>query len=290
MKWRVTFIVAAVLFSTLGMGSLSAQELRATSRSAGMGEALTAGSAGSSSLWHNPAGIVSAIMYAAEAGYVYDGRSEVNAITANVVDTKSNPSFGAAMAFVYETGNPDDGLKHEGMHFRGGLAFPLLDGMVKLGAGVNYSQVKKDGAEVLAALTLDAGLMVQPTSALSFGVVGLNLVNGGYDEALPRGVALGAALSSWDYGIHLSGDLLFNLSAAHPESARTWRLGAEYMIAGLFPVRGGYSYDELVQHSRLSMGAGFRDKNAALGFDASYQHNLDDSGDRVFAGSLSVYF
>jgi hypothetical protein len=290
-RWLLRASTLLALLSGLLIGTAAhAQEVTATSRSAGLGGALSAGASGTAALWHNPAGIVSAMMYSAEAGYAYDGRTGVNAATANVIDTKSNESFGAALAFTYETANLENAPAHTGYHLRGGFGVPVLDGMVKLGAAIRYSSVAEDDEEILAALILDAGLMFQPLDWLCFGVAGLNLVNGGYDEQLPPTISAGMAVSSLSYGFMVSGDVLFDLSAEQVSDARTWRIGAEYLAGGVFPIRAGYAYDEPLAESRVSVGAGFRDRNSAIGFDASYQHNLDDSADRVFIGSLSAYF
>jgi len=279
-----------VLVVTLVSVAAEAQEVAATSRSAGMGEAMTAGVSGTSALWHNPAGISSAIMYSAEAGYYYDSQSGTNGVTANVIDTKSNPDLGAGLAFTYETASPKDGPGYEAYHVKGGFAIPLVDGLVKMGGGVRYTTASLDGKNVVEALTADAGIMVQPLESLSIGVAGLNLVNGGYEEEMPSLLSIGLALGSLRYGFYLGGDVLFNLSAEVPEEARTWRAGAEYLAGEAFPLRAGFQYDELVDEKTVTVGAGFRDSATAIGFDASYQHNLDNKAERVFIGSLSAYF
>lgn len=268
----------------------AAQEVAATSRSSGMGDALTAGASGTSSIWHNPAGIAAALMYAAEAAYVWDGPSAINGLQVNLVDTKSNRHFGAALAFTYENGSPKGSPDREAFHVRGGLGLPLLDGMVKLGTALRYSQIKVDGKEELAALIVDAGVIIQPLAWLSVGVTGINLVNGGYDEQLPRGIATGLAFASLEYGFHLGGDVVFELGPESPDDARTWRAGFEYLIADLFPARAGFRYEEASDEKILTVGAGFRDAATSVGIDASYQHNLDDAADKSVVGSLSIYF
>ena len=211
------FIVAlCVVLLAMPVANLHAEEVASTSRSAGLANAMTAGSAGTAALWHNPAGIVSAMMYSAEAGYNYDNASEISGISANIIDTKSNPYVGTAAAFTYETANPKEGPSHTAYHVRGGLAMPLVDGMVRVGGSVRYSAVDKDDEEVLAALMVDAGILVQPLEFLSIGASFLNLVNGGYDEEYPKQVAVGLALSSLGYGLMLSGDLVFDLSEENP--------------------------------------------------------------------------
>jgi len=288
LDWRLLLFVGCLVLGFTP--DASAQEVTATSRSAGMAEALTAGASGTAALQHNPAGISSAIMYSAEAGYAYNGRGDVHAAQAHLVDTKSNPYFGAGLSFTYENGTPKDAPSHEGFHVRGGIAVPLLDGMVKLGTAIGYSSVNADDDEVLAALMLDAGVIVQPIEWLAIGVAGHNLVNGGYDDELPRTISTGVAVASLSWGFQVAFDLMFNLSVPKPESARLWRVGAEVLLGQSFPIRAGFLYDEVPDHKKFSVGAGFRDADSLIGVDVSYQHNFDDSRDKNFVGSLSVYF
>lgn len=267
-----------------------AQEVIGTSRSLGMGDAMTAGSGGSAALFHNPAGIASAIIYIAEAGYAFDSRTGAHGVSAYLLDMKSNPHFGMGLAFTYETGNLEGEAERSAYHIRGGLGVPLVDGLLKLGASVRYSAVELDGEEVLAALMVDAGVIVQPIDWLSFGVTGLNLINGGYDQELPMTIGLGFAFHSLEYGFHISGDLLFDISAEDPAAARTWRAGAEYLIEGAVPLRMGFLHDELLGESSISAGLGFRDMESSIGLDAGYRHNLDNEDDKVFNASFSFYF
>ncbi len=272
------------------VATATAQEVTATSRSAGMGEALSAGASGTSAIWHNPAGIATALMYSAEAGYAYDSRKKINAVTANLVDTKSNAKLGGGLGFVYETGDDASIADYKAYHFRGGLAVPLVQGLIKVGVSAHYADIDREGLEKVEALVVDGGLVVQPTDGLNIGVAVFNLANGGFRELMPRTAAAGIALASLDYGFHVSGDMVFNLDHETPADARTWRAGIEVLAADTFPVRAGYQYDELAAESVVSVGAGFRDRGASIGLDASYQHNLDDAADKVFVGSLAVYF
>lgn len=291
--WLV--VAAAAALAVLGTlvaapDTADAQEVAATSRASGMAEALTAGASGTSSVWHNPAGIASALMYAAEAAYAWDGPTNVNALQLGLVDTKSNRYVGAALAFTYENGSPKGEPSREAIHVRGGLAVPLLDGMIKLGSSLRYSAIDLDDKEVLEALIVDAGIIVTPIEWLSLGVTGFNLVNGGYDRELPRTIAAGIAFASLGLGIHLGADVLFELGPESPDDARTWRAGLEYFAADLIPLRAGFRYEEAVDEKSFTVGAGFRDAGTAIGVDAAYQHNLDDDNDKSFVGSLSVYF
>jgi len=265
-----------------------AQEVAATSRSAGMGEALTAGGSGSAALWHNPAAITSAVMYAAEAGYAYDAPTASSGMTASLLDTKSNPSLGLGLAFTYETTTSDRVTQHEGFHFRGGIGVPLITDFLMVGTTLRYSNINNEERDDLEALLLDVGLLVKLTDMISVGVTGLNLVNGGYNDEMPTSIATGMAFGHFDYGINLNADVVFNISGSN-EQTRLWRVGGEYLLMRQVPVRVGFQHDEQPGTSHLTFGAGFRDRDRAVGIDAAFQQNLNQSSDRAFIASLSLF-
>lgn len=289
MRCARNLLIVVGLLLCLGMTQgVQAQEVSATTtRSAGVGEALTAGASGSAALWHNPAGILSAVMYAAETSYAYDSPTATSGVTASLLDTKSNPSFGLGLSFTYEISNGKDIPQREGYHFRGSFAFPLVDGFLKVGSTIRYSAVDIDETEVLAAMILDVGVLLQPLESFSIGVTGLNLINGGYDEEIPPSIAAGFAFSSFDLGVLLSADVVFDLMAE--DNGRTWRAGGEYLVMQTVPVRLGYNYNEQIDDSSMTFGLGFRDAERSVGLDAAYKQSIDNKEDRSFFASLSIY-
>jgi len=272
----------------LDTSSAHAQEISASSRSAGMGEALTAGGSGTAALWHNPAAITSAIMYSAEAGYAYDAPTAASGMTASLLDTKSNPSLGLGLSFTYETTTSDRVAQHEGFHFRGGLGVPIITDFLMIGTTLRYSNVNNENRDDLEALLLDVGLLVKLTDMISLGVTGLNLVNGGYNEEMPTSIATGLAFGHFDYGINLNADVVFNISSSETQT-RLWRVGGEYLVMQQIPIRVGFQHNEAPGTSHLTFGAGFRDRDRAVGLDAAFQQNLNQDRDRAFIASLSLF-
>lgn len=271
------------------VSAAKAEDMPGNSRAVGMGEAMTAGASGSAAIWHNPAGVLSAMMYAAEAGYAYQGTSGASGVTASILDTKSNPSFGLGMAFTYETANRTDLPSLEAYHVRVAGGFPLLDNFLKLGTTLRYSYLARDEVPVLEALLLDVGLILQFTDAISAGFTAHNLVNGGYDEELPLTLSGGLAFAPSGTGFLLSADMLFDMTAPDGTPARTWRVGGEYLIQATTPLRLGYQFNEMKDSSFLSAGVGFRDAAKAVGFDVGFQQNLSLDKDRNILASLSLY-
>lgn len=228
-------------------------------------------------------------MYAAEAGYAYHTPTSTSGLTASILDTKSNPNFGLGLAFTYETVSRDNMLAREAYHVRMAGAFPLADGFLRLGSTLRYTYLDRADQDVLEALIMDAGLVLQFTDAISLGFTAHNLVNGGYDQDLPLTLSAGLAFAPSAVGLLLSGDVVFDLTTPDDQSGRTWRAGAEYLIQATMPLRVGYNFSENTDASYISAGAGFRDASRAVGFDLGYLQNLDLSSDRSILASLSLY-
>lgn len=281
--------LALLLLALSWLSTSRAEDLPNNSRATGMGSALTAGSSGSAAIWHNPAGVLAATMYAAEAGYAYHTPTSTSGLTASILDTKSNPNFGLGLAFTYETVSRDNMLAREAYHVRMAGAFPLADGFLRLGSTLRYTYLDRADQDVLEALIMDAGLVLQFTDAISLGFTAHNLVNGGYDQDLPLTLSAGLAFAPSAVGLLLSGDVVFDLTTPDDQSGRTWRAGAEYLIQATMPLRVGYNFSENTDASYISAGAGFRDASRAVGFDLGYLQNLDLSSDRSILASLSLY-
>ena len=86
----VTLVAAVVLLSGL-TGSARGQEEMTGVRAMGMGEAFTGGPSGSGSLYFNPAGVSSLMMYSVETSYVYDQLTGRNLLHASIVDGATPP-------------------------------------------------------------------------------------------------------------------------------------------------------------------------------------------------------
>ena len=276
----------------------TAQEFSQGVRSGGMGEAFTAVATGTSALFHNPAGAARASMYALDAGYEYtpDG----NALSASIVDSKTNPSIAAGVGYGYYFGRGDNDVR--GHDIRLGLALPVMPDRISVGVGGRWLIIKDtedvlDDAgdpvptdvELMNGPTIDAGIMFRATNQLHFGVAGKNLIEqckkAGCETIAPT-IITGGLSFGLEMGLLLSGDIGVDISTSE-DPAPDAGAGVEYLIGGSVPIRAGYQYrGGLVQHL-LTFGAGWR--STAAGVDFGYQLDLLDTSNMFFMGSFSVY-
>ncbi len=267
---------------------LTSRELLSTSRGYGVANAMVASSAGTTAVWHNPAGIASAMMYSVDAGYMYEHDDEGHGFEVNVVDMKSNPYVGAGFGFVYQHGSVNGKAQHL-VHTRLGIAVPLAKNLISLGVTGAYSYIKYDGKKLLSQFTMDTGIIVRPLEWLAVAFAAQNLIVGDYKAYMPRTMSFGAMAGSIDWGINVMFEASFNISAKDIADTGSYGVGLEYVLRRLVPIRLGYRY-ECDDHHVLAVGLGYRHQEGIFGLDIAYQHHFADTSNELLSGSLNFYF
>lgn len=263
----------------------TSRELLTTSRGAALANALVAGSSGTSAVWHNPAGLTSAIMYMFDADYFYDDAASGHGFEVNIADMKSNPHVGAGLGLIYEYTDP--GKTEHFVQARLGIGVPLADNVISLGVSAAYSYLKHDGRQFMSQFTMDVGLVVRPVSWLSIGFAAQNLIVGNFELYMPRMISTGIAFGSLDLGLNAMFETSFNLSAQDIASTGSYGGAIEYTLKRLVPIRVGYRYE--ASHHVVSGGIGYRHDAGVFGLDISYQHHFKYRND-VVSASLNLYF
>ena len=282
------FIPSALMAKTPEGDWLTSRELLSTSRGYGVANAMVASASGTSAIWHNPAGIASAIMYSADAAYMYEHEKGGHGFEVNLVDMKSNPYVGAGLGFVYQYGKPGDKTQHL-VHTRLGVGVPLANNIISLGLSGAYSYIKYDGKKTLSQFTMDVGVIVRPIEWLAIAFAAQNLIVGDYKEIMPRMISVGAMAGSIDWGVNVMFEASFNISAKDIADTGSYGVGVEYVLRRLVPIRLGYRY-ECDDHHVLAVGIGYRHQEGLFGLDIGYQHHFATTSNEVLSGSLNFYF
>lgn len=284
-------ILAVLLVVAASMGvatQASAQQYFEGARPTGMGGAYTAVGTGLSGMYHNPAGIAAARMYAIGGTYAYTPSG--NLLNASVVDSKTNPKLAAEVGYSYLI--PHEQADPGGHDIRAAIAIPALPERVSLGISGRYLILDRNGTEFARGFTLDAGFLFQILETFHAGLVGKNFIDVCQQPARCRGAApltFGAGLA---YGkttpFHISADFAADLGSEADAVNYEVDAGAEYMIGGSFPIRAGYKYRTFDSSNRASLGFGWRESQFGLDVGA----NMDVADPSVFTVSTtaSVYF
>jgi hypothetical protein len=72
-----------------------------------------------------------------------------------------------------------------------------------------------------------------------------------------------------------------------PSTTNRYSAGAEFLLGGFMPLRGGWTYDETLDTQWWSAGAGFVTKDVAL--DVAYRQSFDSKSARMLSAAVRLY-
>ena len=284
-----SLFVAAVLLVAWAGEAAAQQQYIEGARPTGMAGAYTAVGTGPSGIFHNPAGIATARMYAMSGTYAYTPTN--NILNASVVDSQTNPKLSAGAAYSYLFAH-EKGEDPSGHDIRLALAVPILPNIMSIGLGGRYAILKQGDSELARGFTMDAGLLFQIVEQFQIGVAAQNLIDICEQQVRCRGITPMTLAGGLAYGkstaFRLSGDVELDLDTEADDINFRYELGGEYMIAGSFPVRLGYQHREIGRTNHLTGGFGWRENR--FGLDASTNVNLNDPSEFTISTSFAFFF
>src|SRR5882672_5084583 len=169
-------------------------------RAAAMGGATRAWALADSAILLNPSGMSLAKAYNVEAAYAYGTRLSEQFFHASVVDSTSGSNLAGGFYYTYHLAKPA-GVAGHGHEVGAALSLPLGESIAfgatlkwfRLeGADDNPARAASRAAPTSDGLTCDVGATLRPMSSLSFGVVGVNLVER-HSGQVPKMLTFGAA-------------------------------------------------------------------------------------------------
>ena len=253
-------------------------------RSAGMGNATRGFASSDEALWVNPAGMSAAPRFNINASASFEVPKDrgLQLYTVGAIDSKLNadtsfPLAGGVSYTYYRSGYGEE--KRTGSIVLLGLSLALWYENLTLGVTGKY--LKLDGAVDTNAVTMDVGLVLRPIDILSIGAVGYNLIGVNSEEAR----------RAWGFGIALGSDKSFRLAfdaKLEKDQEDKWAVsyygGGEYLIAGMFMPRVGYTWDALRDTHKV--GGGLSVFVSGFAVEAAYQYLFE--GSHFFGLSLRV--
>lgn len=236
---------------------------------------------GNDAIYVNPGALAARRRYSAEAQVWIERRGAQNAEqvwTGSVADSLSSP-VAAAVAYSRVA---------EGIE-RGGLYHLAIAGSLAPGIflGVTGKYLDLSGAESVSAASVDAGLYWEVADYLSVGLAGYNLAPTGHESVMPRGLGAGLSLGS-DTGVRGSFDWRSDFDRLGRTTNR-YAFGAEVLLGGIAPLRGGYVIDETLDTRWWSVGAGLVSAGGG-GLDVAYRQSIDDPSARVVSVAVKLQF
>ncbi len=307
MRRLIGYLVVGVLLSCWGQAA-SAQE-QTTIRGLGMGNALTATSAGSGALFFNPAGISTVRAYVVETFYQFAVQRQGHLAHASVVDSITSKYVHAGLFYNYARSRPEVfepavgrsiRLKKQQHETGLALAVPFMN-MLSFGLAVRYlhletlsrapteedpGKAEDSTVEKKDTVGLDAGFQATFSSGLAFGVAGRNLVPTHSPDA-PMTLSVGAA-----YAYHrlllASAEVVLDFDTPERNQMVGARVGMEFFFKGSFAARAGVWYDGWPQSVYVTGGFGYVSPKVAVELGLAQQ--VDGGIETQFGLALRLFF
>ncbi len=299
---------AAPLLGLCLLPAMAAAQVAQEPRVEGMGGALRADAWGNSAMTANPAGLSRLYTYAAELQYTRAGLGDLNAIGANIVDSKTQrDKLAVGVAYNFEWADGSSEQEYRGHDARMGFAHPLVPGQINFGVGLHYVNVDRSKPKAckekdsplkgtdackdpdFSGFTLDLGLQASLDRMVVLGIVGENIVHID-DPSMPRRAGGGVAIKGDSF--LLEGDVAADFDSADSVKP-VFALGTEILLANVLPLRLGYENNRATDSQFLSGSLGFvsSDSGESTGSQivVSYRQNLEKSRDFHLTVGLAIF-
>lgn len=285
--------VALLLFGFLLAGEARAQVTSepAYTRTMSMGGAQRAVGSSNETIYWNPAGMALRKRYEIDGQYLYGSRDAVSHYNLSIIDSTTGPVAGG-VAYTYTHAGPRDAGLHR---IRMGFAIQLSE---NLALGISGQHVR--GGYTLSQAperteprlwSGDVGLIARISDHLQIGASARNLIRDERSELTRRDI--GAGLAYVDETFTVTAEADWDLEDKKRSTA--YRVGAEYLAGGSFPLRLGYAHEPYVGNDAQDgdesvLGGGVGILVATGSINAGYQKSLSRDGIWKMAFAFTLAF
>lgn len=250
-------------------------------RNYGMAGAYRALGYGAETITGNPAGLSVYKRYTLELSGAYDFQNIWGYAGLSIADSVTNEIAAGVTYQMASTGSGDD--RRLVYLTTAASAYPLSQSF-HIGVSMRH-QVISGGPDPGNSVTMAAGLIFRPFDELCFSLSGHNLI-GVWNEDVPRYFSF--AISSL-IGGQLTPTVELRADFNQPQNARlAFSGGIEWLAADTFPLRFGYSYDQITATQHLGFGLGYFDQGS--GVDLAYRHELGGTEGKMLALTIKIQF
>ena len=263
-------------------------------RSEAMGGAHRAVGTSNDTIMLNPAGMSMRRRYSLEASYGYSGQDTLSHISFSALDSKTGPVAGA-LGYTHSRG--DHAFSNVELHrIYMASAYPIFDWLaVGLTARHLRGSFTDDEGERqnVESYTADLGLSAVLFDFLGVGVVWHNVYTTSRKALSPPHLGFGLAYLGEE--LVVASDLEVDLRPRHLGDL-TFRVGGEYFLAEMFPVRFGYRLRPRIKkyggdktwESVLGGGLGFVTESGSV--EVTYTHSVEVLKNWDVMASLKIFF
>jgi len=243
-------------------------------RNYAMGGAYRAVALGAEAITGSPPALALRRRYEFELSGAYDTQTKFGYGSAAIIDSQTT-DLAAGLSYHFASLGSGD-LQRSANLLTLAFAAPVSESFY-VGGGVKY--LIESGAISSNAVTIDAGLLVRLSESLFVSLNGQNLIDVGNPDlkryyALGLAYATGSVTAAFDARSDFTG----------PSVRFAYHGGLEYVVGGAFPLRVGYSKDNIISAQYVSGGVGFFGKSGRI--DLAYRHEIGGAGGRLLALAL----
>jgi hypothetical protein len=252
-------------------------------RELSVGESARAEATGARAITLNPAGLALTRQLVFEGSYGFRPEDSASSLAVSACD--STNAMPGCYYYRYFSAEPTIGASEfsRRAHEFGVSLSRALSEQLALGITSKYFDYNSDmlGEEDADGFNLDAGLVFKPSSAVSLGAVGYNLV-GADSPQYPRALGGGMVIRPVP-ALGISADAVWNLELPDDQTAGRYGGGIEYFyrnaskLAG-YPLRAGAVFDNPTDSTWITAGVGFTNPKMAIDIGARKQV---DGGDEL---------
>ncbi len=249
-------------------------------RNFGMGGAYRSLGYGAEAITGNPAALSIYKRYTLELSGAYDVQHQWGYGGISISDSVTN-ELAAGVAYQMVTLGEGDARRLAYLT-TAASAYPLSQNF-HVGVAIRHQVIT--GEDNTNSITMSAGLIFRPWDELCFSVSGHNLI-GVWSGDVPRYFAFG--ISSLIGGqftptVELRAD--FN----DPKQTKVaFSGGIEWLAGDTFPIRLGYSYDQMTNTQHVGFGLGYFSEGS--GIDLAYRHEINGTNGKMLALTIKIQF
>ena len=284
----VSLALAVLLVPAAAFGQITDEP--ALARSMAMGGAQRALGSSNETLQWNPAGIALRKRYEVDAQYLHAKRDAVNAFNFSIVDSNTGPVAGGVNYTYTKSGPRDAGLHRLGVAFGIQLSESLAVGISgrHVFGGYTLSGAPETQPKLWAG---DVGLLARISDHLQLGASARNLIRDERSELTRRDIGAGIAYVDESFTVTAEADW----DLEDKKRADAYRLGAEYIAGGSFPLRIGYAHQPFIDNDRQDgdesvLGGGVGMLVGSGSINAGYQQSLSRDGIWKMAFAFTLGF
>lgn len=261
-------------------------------REIAVGESLRAEAKGGMATTLNPAGLPLTHELVLETNFGYRPSDGANIASISACD--STVPVPGCFYYRYFSADPEiAGIDHSRRAHEVGYVAARAVGKFVLGFTYKYFDYNSDldGEGDESGHSTDFGITLVPSSTLKLAFVGYNVLSTADSPQYPRAYATGLVLRP-SQSLSLSADALWNADLEEGQSTGRYGGGAEFFVMSGdqqsgYPLRAGVVYDNTVDGTYATAGAGYR--TIKVGLDIGMRKQVSGGDELLIIGSIRLF-